>query len=85
MGMCAYECSYPIRPGEGIRDPGVGITGSCVLSALSAGNQTQVFSEKATGTLNDINESFLQPYFICFFIFLLKSFFPHFYVYRCLA
>ena len=70
--MCIMSAGAPGRPEENIGSPGVGITGSCVLSALSAGNQTQVFSEKATGTLNDINESFLQPYFICFFIFLLK-------------
>lgn len=40
--VCPQECRHLRRPEEGIRTPGVGVTGSCELSNLSAGNQTWV-------------------------------------------
>lgn len=42
MCICAQECRYPQRPGEGIRSTGAGVIGDCELLGVGAGDQTQV-------------------------------------------
>lgn len=41
VGICLYECGYPLSLEEGIRSPGV--TGHCGLPVIDVGNQTHMF------------------------------------------
>lgn len=38
--MFVYECTYPQKPEEGVRSPGVGATGGCDSLHMGTDNQT---------------------------------------------
>jgi hypothetical protein len=51
--MCLCVCVYALRPQCSIRSPGVGVTGSCEGSDLSAGEKAQVlWKSRAASALN---------------------------------
>ena len=55
-GVCSHVCTWPWRSAESAGSPGAGVTGSCELPDVGAGNQTWSFV-RATRALNPPHNS----------------------------